>query len=410
MELHQGSLYWPTTYQASHRKKPAKIADYYDALIVGGGMSGALTALTLLDRGYKVAIVDKRGFASGSTSANTGLLQYSNDIMLHELIEQIGEKDGVNFYRSCKIAMDQLKSVADRLSVDPQFICRESIYYASDEKDAERLEKEYRTLRKYDLPCTYWDREALLKETGIDRTCAIVTFGDAEVNPYLFVNGIFDLAETLGAHLFEYTEMLGVKDSDETLTISTSYGEMRTINIIFTTGYETLPIGKRIGSDINRSYVIVTEPLKELPAWYRDALIWETKRPYLYMRTTADSRIIIGGLDEDIGDMTITDHWIYVRSNELRNRFNDLFPHLEIHIDYAYCATFGESIDNLPFIGEHPDKKKHYYLLGYGGNGTVYSMLGAELLADQLCGIDHPISHIVQLIRKVGMGKRKMIL
>ncbi|MCG7345442.1 FAD-binding oxidoreductase [Sporosarcina sp. ACRSL] len=410
MELHKGSLYWPTTYKAPHRNKPAKIADCYDAVIVGGGMSGALTALSLLDRGYQIAILDKRRFASGSTSANTGLLQYSNDIMLHELIEQIGEKDAVNFYRSCKISVEKIKEVADRLPVDPHFIFRDSIYYASDGQDAERLEREYRTLVKYDFPCIFWDRETLLNKAGIDRPCAIVTHRDAEVNPYIFVNGIFNLAEAMGAHLFEYTEMVDVNDAGDKLTILTSSGDMMTKNIIFTTGYETLPIGKRIGADMNRSYVIVTEPLKELPAWYNDALIWETKRPYLYMRTTADRRIIIGGLDEDKGKMEITDRWIKMRGNELRNSFKNLFPDLELEVDYAYCATFGESIDNLPFIGEHPNRKKHYYLLGYGGNGTVYSMLGAEMLADKLCEIENPASHIVQLTRMTETGKKKMIL
>ncbi|MCM3745416.1 FAD-binding oxidoreductase [Sporosarcina luteola] len=410
MDLHNGSMYWPTTYRAPLRKKPFKKADCYDAVIVGGGMSGALTALSLVDRGLQIAILDKRRFATGSTSANTGLLQYSNDIMLHELIEQIGQIDAVSFYQSCMKAMKQLKKVADRLPVDPHFICRESIYFASDEDDAERIEKEYHTLSKYGFPCTYWDRDALLTNAGIDRPCAIVTFGDAEVNPYIFANGIFDLAETMGAHLFEFTEMLDVKESGGKLTVSTAAGEMRTKNIIFTTGYESLPIGKRIGADINRSYVIVTEPLNELPAWYKDALIWETKRPYLYMRTTADKRIIIGGLDENSGDVEISEELIWQRGNELRRNFNEVFPHLDIEIEYAYCATFGESIDNLPFIGEHPTKKNHFYLLGYGGNGTVYSILGAEILADQLCGIEHPASHIVQLARIDGTGQNKMIL
>lgn len=410
MDLHKGSLYWPTTYQSTHRKKPFKKADCYDAVIVGAGMSGALTALSLLDRGLQIAIIDKRRFATGSTSANTGLLQYSNDIMLHELIEQIGPIDAIAFYKHCLEAMEQLKQVADRLPVDAHFICRESIYYASDEDDAERVKQEYHTLTKYDFPCTYWDRKTLLNNAGIDRPCAIVTYGDAEVNPYVFANGIFDLAESMGAHLFEFTEMLDSNKSGDELIISTSDGEMRTKNIIFTTGYETLPIGKRIGADINRSYVIVTKPVKEQPAWYKDALVWETKRPYLYMRTTADGRIIIGGLDENSGEMEITDELIRKRGNELKCKFNEVFPHLDIQVDYAYCATFGESVDNLPFIGKHPTKKNHFYLLGYGGNGTVYSMLGADILADQLCGIEHPASQIVRLTRTAEKVNGHMII
>lgn len=411
MDLHKGSLYWPTTYQASIRKKPIiKAEHHYDAVIVGGGMSGALTALSLLDRGLQIAVLDKRRFATGSTSANTGLLQYSNDIMLHELIEQIGLIDAVDFYRNCLEAMKQLKRVADRLPVDPHFICRKSIYYASDRDDGRRIEKEYHTLTKYGFPCTYWDRQTLLKNAGIDRPCAIVTFGDAEVNPYVFANGIFDLAEAMGADLFEFTEMLDTKESNGSLAITTSNGEIRTQNIIFTTGYETLPVGKRRGADINRSYVIVTEPLTKQPAWYENALIWETKRPYLYMRTTVDRRIIIGGLDENSSETEITDELLRKRGNELQCAFNEVFPHLDIQIDYTYCATFGESIDNLPFIGEHPTKKNHFYLLGYGGNGTVYSMLGAEILADQLCGIEHPASHIVQLSRSGEKVNGEMIL
>ena len=108
MNLHNGSLYWPTTTKPF---TPTFIEplDIYDVVIVGGGMSGSLTALSLAKAGLKVAVLDKRMMGTGSTSANTGLLQYSNDIMLHELIDQIGEKDAVRFYQHWYEAMDDLE-------------------------------------------------------------------------------------------------------------------------------------------------------------------------------------------------------------------------------------------------------------------------------------------------------------
>ncbi|MER2000393.1 MAG: FAD-binding oxidoreductase, partial [Lysinibacillus sp.] len=98
MDLHAGRLFWPTTLEKPKHKNPP-IKPHYDAIIVGAGMSGLLTAHALINEGLTVAIVEKEKIAAGSTAANTGLLQYSNDIQLHELAQLIGEKDAVRFYK-----------------------------------------------------------------------------------------------------------------------------------------------------------------------------------------------------------------------------------------------------------------------------------------------------------------------
>ncbi|MEK4404646.1 FAD-dependent oxidoreductase [Sporosarcina sp. FSL K6-6792] len=399
MHIHEGSLYWPETMPIPLERKKVEIASHYDVIIVGGGMSGALSALALADKGLSIAVLDKRQMATGSTMANTGLLQYSNDIMLHELIEQIGEKDAVRFYQLCLEAMENLKKTAERLPLNSDFISRPSIYYASDDNDLKRIRKEYDTLTHYGFPCDFWDEEEICKHLPFSKPGAIVTYGDAEVNPYKFVNGLLQLVESMGVHLFEFTEVTGINDENGLLHISTSAGEFYADNVLFTTGYETLPVGKRIGADINRSYVIVTEPLDASPIWHENALIWESKRPYLYMRTTEDNRIIVGGLDEDEPQAPLSNESIMKHGAILKKQLQELFPELPIEIDYAYCATFGESLDNLPFIGEHPSKRNHYYLLGYGGNGTVYSMLGSKILADIMTGKANSDAHIVQLER-----------
>ena len=399
MHIHEGSLYWPGTMPIPPERNKVEIASHYDVIIVGGGMSGALSALALADKGLSIAVLDKRQMATGSTMANTGLLQYSNDIMLHELIEQIGEKNAVRFYQICLEAMENLKKTAERLPLDPDFISRPSVYYASDDNDLKRIRKEYDTLTHYGFPCDYWDVEEICKHLPFSKPGAIVTYGDAEVNPYKFVNGLLKLVQSMGVHLFEFTEVTDVNDVNGLLHISTSSGEFHANKVLFTTGYETLPVGKRIGADINRSYVIVTEPLDASPIWHENALIWESKRPYLYMRTTVDNRIIVGGLDEDEPQAPLSNESIMKRSENLKKQLKALFPELPIEIDYAYCATFGESLDNLPFIGEHPSKRNHYYLLGYGGNGTVYSMLGSKILAEIMTGKANSDAHIVQLER-----------
>lgn len=404
MKIHNGSLYWPTTTKPFLPKTTNEKLDLYDVIIVGSGMSGALTALALAESGLKIAIVDKREMATGSSSANTGLLQYSNDIMLHELIGQIGEKDAVRFYQLCYEAMDDLENIAKSLPIEADFIRRPSICYASDENDVEKIKAEYDTLIKYGFPCDYWGPNEMAEKMPFSKPGALVTFGDAEINPLKFVHGILTKLEELGVHLFPYTEVLDVFEDNDSLDIRTSSQPFSAKQIVYTTGYETVPVGKRIGADINRSYAFVSNPIPEFSDWYEQALIWETKRPYLYIRSTVEGRLLVGGLDEDKPEAPDSVEVIQQRAENLLQQAKELFHDYDIQIDYAYAASFGESIDNIPFIGEHPTKKNHFYLLGYGGNGTVYSMLGSHILKDLIEGNRNEDAELVQLERKYGIA------
>lgn len=403
MNIHNGSLYWPTTYPEQGPRKVPERLDSYDVIIVGGGMSGSLSALALVEAGLSVAILDKRQMATGSTMANTGLLQYSNDIMLHELIDQIGERDAVRFYKLCFESVKNLEKVAKRLPISPNFIERPSICYASTDEDVEKIRVEYETLRKHNFPCAFWGPEEMSENMPFSKPAALVTYEDAEVNPYKFVHGVLDLVEEKGAHLFEFVEVNDVITEDDFVSIRTSAGEFKSTNIVYTSGYETVPVGNRIGSDINRSFAIVTKPISNFSNWYKQSMIWETKRPYLYIRTTAEGRIIAGGLDENKKQAPQSLAYIEECAEKLSNQLQELFPNYQIEYDYSYGATFGESIDNLPFVGQHPTKEKHYYLLGYGGNGTVYSMLGSHILRDLIICGDHPDADLVTLDRKYGV-------
>src|SRR5258706_378606 len=50
-------------------------------------------------------------------------------------------------------------------------------------------------------------------------------------------------------------------------------------------------------------------------------LIWDTADPYLYLRTTADHRAIIGGGDEPFRDPTARDRLLAAKTRALKRRF-----------------------------------------------------------------------------------------
>lgn len=128
-------------------------------------------------------------------------------------------------------------------------------------------------------------------------------------------------------------------------------------------------------------------------------MIWETRRPYLYFRTAKDHRIIAGGEDEYISNVEEDQDVIFEKTEKIRKQIEQVFPHLKLNITHRWNALFGTSKDGLPFIGKDPKLKNRYYLLGYEGNGTCYSMAGANILADLIEGKTNPYSDVVAINR-----------
>ncbi|MGO3168668.1 NAD(P)/FAD-dependent oxidoreductase [Senegalia sp. (in: firmicutes)] len=399
MELYFGDTYWDKTVSKEDDIKFEKIKknEKTEILIVGGGMSGTLAAYILSNRNHKVIIVEKDQVAKGSSTANTGLLQFCSDIMLSDLIEQIGEKKAVLFYEMCLKSMDDLTAINDKLAYQTDYRSKSSIYYSSNIGDKNKLEKEYKTLKKYNFPVEYISNDELIKDYNLDKAFAIKTFRDADVNPYKFIKALTRENKKNGVKYFENTQVN--LDSMASNQIYTKEGyKIEFKNIILATGYTNIyPIIKD-KAQINRTYAISSKPFKKLP-WKEDVMFWETKNPYLYFRTTTDKRIIAGGLDEEINKLEKNIEDLKEKTEKIAKEINDLFDGLNLEVENRWNALFGISTDNLPFIGADPIHKNKYYLLGYEGNGTCYSMAGSRIIADLIENKKNPYSHIVRLDR-----------
>ena len=66
-----------------------------NTIIIGGGISGALTAYYLTNAGIDCMLVDGRTIGLGSTCASTSLLQYELDTPLDALKGKIGNMNSI---------------------------------------------------------------------------------------------------------------------------------------------------------------------------------------------------------------------------------------------------------------------------------------------------------------------------
>ncbi|GKV69461.1 oxidoreductase [Sporosarcina sp. NCCP-2716] len=393
MALTTGETFWDKTAEAARTFPPLQQNVHTDVLVIGGGMSGTLTAHVLAKAGKQVTVIDRGAVGEGSSSANTGLLQYASDTMLSEFVDRIGEKDAVLFYRMCLEAMDELTELAGELPDTAEYRLRDSIYYASSEEDVDKLKREYSYLKKYDFPAEYLSHAALQAEYGVDKPAAIRTWHDAEVNPYRFIQAVTEKNVQLGVSYYEQTEADLHSLEDHMIHTAAgnriSYGAM-----VLATGYGTVFEEIAHLASITQTFALATEPLEE-PLWTDRVMVWETKKPYLYFRTTKDGRIIAGGLDEKSDALHEDPSVIRSKAEEILKEVQDIFPQADVKIAAAWNSLFGVSRDGLPFIGPSQSGADVYCLLGYEGNGTCYSMAGAKIILDLIDGVTNEYAAIV---------------
>lgn len=401
MELNSGQTPWGHTLQSPPTYPALEGTVYCDCLIIGAGMGGAMASYRLSLSGADVVVIDKRRVGGGSSHANTGLLQISNDKTLTSCMNTFGKKNGLLFYQLCQSAVGEILDLQSKLDIDPQIIPRSSLLFASTPEDVPTLREEYENLVANGFDSEFWEEDKISSVYSFSKPAALYSKGDAETNPYRTVHSLIAKASSNGTRVYEHTEGKRYEFNDNGVICHTEKGRIFAKNIIFAMGYETQEIKKDQGAELINTYAVMTKPLKELPKWHERSLIWETARPYLYYRTTPEGRIIAGGRDEPLTDPHRRDVRVLSQGQRLLEEIKALFPEIRdtVELEFSWGAIFGSTRDGLPYIGPHPKFPHCYFIEGYGGNGTVYSMIAAELLADTIAGTQRPELELFSLTR-----------
>jgi len=156
--------------------------------------------------------------------------------------------------------------------------------------------------------------------------------------------------------------------------------------VVIAAGFEAGQFLPKEVMKLSSTYALVSNPVKESELWPERSLIWETKEPYFYMRTTVDNRMMIGGEDVEFQNPVKRDKLLRAKIKKLEKQFNKIYPNIPFEVDMAWCGTFSSTQDGLPYIGTWPGKERMFFALGYGGNGITFSMIAAQIISNQLLG------------------------
>jgi glycine/D-amino acid oxidase-like deaminating enzyme len=356
-----------------------------DALVVGGGITGSLIAERLTRQGLDVVIIDRERPGRGSTVASTSMLLWEIDRSLTELSEIYGFERASRAYFSSLHAVSGLKTLIHELGIACEMRARDSLYLATGSTGNELI-AEHRLRERAGLPGEFIEHAKLLDIFGIARAGAIASPGAADADPMRLARGLLGVAVARGARLFDAEAVDFDAGSGSIVTGLTGGHEIEARSVVLATGYAMPAIVHSTIQSVSSSWAIATPP-QPGNIWRNGALIWENRKNYLYARTTAAGRIVIGGEDsESIIEPGERDRLIPEKTRLLAQRLAALWPAAKIEIEFRWSGAFDTTRDGLPLIGPVPGAKGIYAAYGYGGNGITFSFLAAQLIGNLIAG------------------------
>ncbi len=358
-----------------------------EVVVLGAGITGALAAHHLTREGLNVVVVDRRDAGQGSTCASTALLQYEIDTPLSQLIEIFGRKDAERAYMVCHESIDKIEQLVRDVRADCGFQRRKSVYLATRARDVKLLQAEWQARRDAGIVVTFWDQKEIEARFSFSRPAALVSEQAAEVDAYRLVHALLAHAAAQGARIFDRTVIDQQESTKDGVRLVTDRGYViQAQHAVFATGYEVGEFLPKSVASLKSTFAFATEPLTEFPGWWERCLLWETARPYLYLRTTEDGRAIVGGEDDPFRNPERRDRLLTKKAARLEELFRAMFPKMDMEVACSWAGTFAETKDGLAYIGTVRQMPRCYFALGFGGNGITYSLVAAEIIRDALIG------------------------
>lgn len=394
MKLKSNKPFWLVKNGIKHSYPSLRADISTDLLIVGAGITGSLIAHRCIAMGYKTVLIDRREVANGSTSATTSMLQYEIDIPLYQLMELIGEKGAIDSYKACFDSINQVETLVHKIKSNCGFKKKDSVYFAAFKKDVPWLQQELEARQKAGFPVAWLNTDEILQRYGLHNTFGgIHSAQGASIDAFALAHDLLAYNHSRGLDIYDKTNIAEVKHTRRGGIVTTDRGyTIRAGNIIYCNGFESTEMIKERFVNLHSTYAVVGESGDYNFSRIENTLFWNTAQPYIYMRTTDDNRLLIGGEDEEFVNAKRRDALLGRKTQRLEAKLRKLLPDYDFRTDFAWAGTFGTTKDGLPYIGTHPDFPKAYFVLGFGGNGITFSVIGMDMLEAFLEGRKHPLS------------------
>jgi len=375
-------------------RAPLRGAIRADVAIVGGGFTGLATAIAIARRqpGRRVVVLEGARCGYGASGRNGGFA----DVMypaFGAFVASHPPEVARGVYDVIATGLAAIERLVTQDGVACDFEHNGSIRMAQTDAQHEELERERAGFAALGIEARLVEGAALRAVVNTERfRSALLAPTTAILNPAKLARGMARVAESLGVTIHEGTRVWRIEPG-RPIRIATERGSVEAAQAVLATNGYTPQLGifrTRLLPLCN--YVVATEPLSPAQwasiGWAGRQGLSDARVQFMYLRPTADGRIVAGGEMAPYFEGSRPSSGNYAPAIEkLERSLVATFPQLEgVRFTNAWGGTMAFTRDFTPRIGPLGDDGNLFFGLGYCGEGVVMSQVAGRILAAFVAG------------------------
>ncbi|MBD5083423.1 MAG: FAD-dependent oxidoreductase [Clostridiales bacterium] len=332
-----------------------------NTVVIGGGITGLLTAYRLKEKGIKCVVIEAETICNKQTKNTTAKITSQHGVLYSKIRSFYGEEAAKEYAYENQKAIEDYKNLIEKHHISCCFEKKKAVLYSL--KDAGVIEKEADAAKKAGIECYLTHKT----ELPFPVKSALVFENQAQFNPLAFLSAISEELE-----IYENTKALKVENN----IVYTDKGNISAQNIVFSCHFPFVNFPGLYFLRLNqeRSYAVSSKWNKELKGMYIDAANGFSFRAY-------KNNIIIGGGASRTGKMEGQNPFELIEKKG-KMWFQDF------KTEYQWSAQDCISLDGIPYIGRFIQANPNIFVAtGFNKWGMTSAMVSANLISDMVCGI-----------------------
>ncbi len=367
--------------------------------IIGGGLTGVSTALSLSEKGLNVCLFEAGSIGDGGSGRNGGQICQGWSANFEKLAKFIDPKLQQDMWLTGIEAPPLIKDRIEKYNIDcdVQWGYVHTAIHKGHMRELDDYQRSFEQ-RGYSQLTALPDKSSLFNYICSDAYIGgLYDSGSGHLHPLKYLIGLAKAAKKAGAHIYTNSPISSIQTTKHTNKLITENGLIISAEQLIICGnvYLGSVAPKKLRGRIApvTSSVMATEPLSvseiedTIPS---KAAIADGNTALNYFRIDKQNRLIFGGRASYLNTDPLN------VEADLKNRMKAVFPNL-MHkkIMQAWSGRIGITVNRLPDFGRVSDTA--IYVQGYSGHGVAFSGVAANILSEAATGNNKRFNQLIKV-------------